>query len=60
MSVTGPMVLCFFFLYELSPFLELCPFVLIRKKFCQQDISKSILAMGLKLGELIEDDKQIT
>ena len=33
---------CFFFLSELSPFLELCPFEKIRTKSCQQDISKSI------------------
>ena len=32
----------FFFLSELSPFLELCPFEKIRMKFCKQDISKSI------------------
>ena len=29
-------------------------------KICQQDISKSIWAMGLKLGQLIGDDEQIT
>ena len=47
--------LYFFFLSELSPFLELCPFVKIRMKSCQQDISKSILARALKLGQLIGD-----
>ena len=30
-----------FFLSELSPFLELCPFDKIRMKSCQEDISKS-------------------
>ena len=49
----------FFFLSELSPFLELCPFEKIRMKSCQQDISKRIWA-GLKLGQLIRDDELIT
>ena len=47
----------FFFLSELSPYLELCPFEKIRMKSCQQDISKSIWAKGLKLGQLIGDDE---
>ena len=47
----------FCFLSELSPFLELCPFEKIRMKSCQQDISKSIWARGLKLGQLIGDDE---
>ena len=47
----------FFFLSELSPFLELCPFEKIRMKSCQQDISKSSWAKGLKLGQLIGDDE---
>ena len=47
----------FFFLSELSPFLELCPFEKISMKSCQQDILKSIWARGLKLGQLIEDDE---
>ena len=42
---------------ELSPFLELCPFKKIRMKSCQKDISKSIWARDLKLGQLVEDDK---
>ena len=29
-------------------------------KICQQDISKSIWARGLKLGQLIGDDEKIT
>ena len=33
------------------------PFEKIRMKSCQQDISKSIWARGLKLGQLIGDDK---
>ena len=45
----------FFFLSKLSSFLELCPFEKIRMKSCQQGISKSILARGLKLGQLIRD-----
>ena len=45
----------FFFLSELPPFLELCPFEKISLKFYQKDISKSILAGGLKLGQLIGD-----
>ena len=36
--------------------LELCPFEKFRMESCQQDISKSIWARGLKLGQLIEDD----
>ena len=48
---------CIFFLSELSPFLELCPFEKIRMKSCQQDISKDIWAWGLKLGQLIGDDE---
>ena len=39
----------FFFICKLSPFLELCPFEKIRIKSCQQDILKSIWAMGLEL-----------
>ena len=49
--------LYFFFLSELSPFLELYLFEKIWMKFCQQDISKSIWARGLKLGQLIGDDR---
>ena len=49
----------FFFLSELSPFLELCPFEKIRMKSCQQDISKSIWARGLKLSQLIGDNGKI-
>ena len=47
----------FFFLSELSPFLELCPFEKIRMKSCQQDITKSIWATGLKHGQLIGDNE---
>ena len=32
----------------------------IRMKYFQQDISKSIWARGLKLGQLIGDDEKIT
>ena len=47
----------FFFLSDVSPFLELCPFEKIRMKSCQQDISKIVWARGLKLGQLIGDGK---
>ena len=46
-----------FFLSELSPFLEFCPFEKIRMKSCQPDIPKSIWARGLKLGQLIGDNE---
>ena len=49
----------FFFLSELSPFLELFSIEKIRIKSCQQDISKNIWARGLKLGQLIGDDEYI-
>ena len=39
---------------------ELCPFEKISMKSCQQDISKSIWARGLKLGQLVGDDKKTT
>ena len=47
----------YFFLSGVSLFLELCPFEKIRMKSCQQDISKSICARSLKLGQLIGDDE---
>ena len=47
----------FFFLSELSPLLELCPFEKISMKSCQQDMLKSIWARGLKLDQLIGDDE---
>ena len=47
----------FLFLSELSPFLELWPFEKIRMKSCQQDVSQSVWARGLKRGQLIGDDK---
>ena len=53
------LTLIFFFLSELSPFLELCP-LKIRMKSCQQDIWKSIWPRNLILGGLIEDDEWIT
>ena len=39
----------------LNTFLELCPFEVIRIKFYNQDILKSITARGMKLRQLIED-----
>ena len=53
----GKIAALIFFLSELPPFLELCPFENIRMKSCQQDISKSIWARGLKLVHLIRDDE---
>ena len=47
-SDTGPLVLWVF----LSEFRELCPVEKIEMKSCQQDISKSIWARDLKLGQL--------
>ena len=47
----------FFFLSEFCPFLELCSLKQIRIKSCQQEISKTIWARGLKLGQLIGDGK---
>ena len=51
------LLICIFFLSELFPFLELCAFENFRMKSCQQDVSKSISARGLKLGQLIGDDE---
>ena len=39
------------------PFWSYAPLKKIRIKSCQQDISKSISARGLKLGQLIGDDQ---
>ena len=49
-----------FFLSKLPPLLALYPFEKIRMKSCQQDISKSIWARGLKLGQMIGNDEEIT
>ena len=49
--------LVFLFLSELSPLQELCPFEKIRMNYFQQDIGKSSLARGLKLGQLFWDDE---
>ena len=49
----------FFFLSELSPLAELCPFEGLKVQICNHDISKTITARSFKLGQLIEDDKQI-
>ena len=48
---------CFFFLCELSPILELFRLEKIIMKACQQDTSKSIWAMDLKLSQLISNDE---
>ena len=45
----------YFFSSELSPFEQLCPFLRVRMKFFNQDISKTIAARSFKLGQLIED-----
>ena len=42
------------------PFWSYAPSKKIGMKSCQQDISKSILARGLKLGQLIGDVEGIT
>ena len=47
----------FFFLSELSPLAELCPFEGLKVQICNHDISKTITARSLKLGQLIEDDE---
>ena len=49
----------FFFLPELSPLAELCPFEGLKVQICNHDISKIITARSFKLGQLIEDDEQI-
>ena len=48
-----------FFLSELSPFLELCPFEKIRNNISERYLEK-ISPRSLKLGQLIEDDEWIT
>ena len=47
----------FFFLCELSPLAELCPFEGLKVQICNHDISKTITARSFKLGQLIEADK---
>ena len=47
----------FFFLSELSPLAELCPFEGLKVQICNNDISKTITARSFKLGQLIEDDE---
>ena len=46
----------FFFLSELSPLAELCPFEGLKVQIGNHDISKTITARSFKLGQLIEDD----
>ena len=46
-----------FFFFSCPSYLELWPFEKIRMKSCRQDISESIWARGLKLGQLIGDDE---
>ena len=43
----------FFFLSELSPLAELCPFEGLKVQICNHDISKTITARSFKLGQLI-------
>ena len=43
----------YFIFFELSPFADL------DFEICNHDISKTITARSFKLGQLIEDDKQI-
>ena len=47
----------FFFLSELSPLAELCPFEGLKVQMCNHDISKIITVRSLNLGQLIEDDE---
>ena len=47
-----------FFLSELSPLAELCPFEGLKVQICNHDISKTITARSFKLGQLIEDDSR--
>ena len=47
----------FFFLSELSPLAELCPFEGLTVQICNHAISKTITARSYKLGQLIEDDE---
>ena len=49
----------FFFLSELSPLAELCPFEGLKVQICNHDISKTITARNFKLGQLIKDDEYI-
>ena len=48
-----------FFLSELSPLAELCPFEGLKVQICNHDISKTITARSFKLGQLIENDEEI-
>ena len=43
----------FFFLSELSPLAELCPFKGLKVQICNHDISKTITARSFKLGQLM-------
>ena len=47
----------YFFLSELSPLADLCPFEGLKVQICNHDISKTITARNFKLGQLIEADK---
>ena len=47
----------FFSFPSYLPFWSYDPLKIFEKKSCQQDISKSIKARGLKLGQLIGDDE---
>ena len=49
----------FFFLSELSPLAELCPFEGLKVQICIHDISKTITARSFKLGQLIKDDDHL-
>ena len=47
----------YFFLSELSPLAELCPFEGLEVQICNHDISKTITDRSFKLDQLIEDDE---
>ena len=50
----------YFFLVQIISLSGVMPLWKIRMKSCQQNISKSIWARGLKLGQLMGDDENIT
>ena len=50
----------YFYKSGLSPFVDLCPILRVIMIFCNQDISKTIIAMSFKLGQLIDDNNNVT
>ena len=60
MDSSYKMIETYFSKSGLSPFVELCHFLRVIMKFCNQDISKTITAMSFKVGQLIEHSEKIT